>query len=115
MPHLNPLSRLAAHARPSVLSASLLAAGVTVSSMAIAPSHAALPERPAAAASDGRSTEVRGTLPGGGRYVLHEPAQWNRTVLMWNPGNAAEPAGFVALTAGAARLAESKPTSQGVL
>ncbi len=30
--------------------------------------------------------QTRGTLPGGGQYVLHEPAAWNGTLLTWSPG-----------------------------
>ena len=41
---------------------------------------------PAVAASPPQTTEIRGTLPGGGQYVLHEPAQWNGTLLTWSPG-----------------------------
>jgi hypothetical protein len=36
-------------------------------------------------AADG-VVEKRGDLPGGGRYVLYEPAHWTGTVLVWSPG-----------------------------
>ncbi|KAF2416003.1 hypothetical protein [Microbacterium sp. B35-30] len=41
---------------------------------------------PAAAAPPSQPTELRGSLPSGGQYVLHEPAQWNGTLLTWSPG-----------------------------
>jgi pimeloyl-ACP methyl ester carboxylesterase len=40
---------------------------------------------PAATAVQAES-EHRGTLPGGGAYVLYEPASWNGTLLTWSPG-----------------------------
>lgn len=41
---------------------------------------------PAAAAPLSQPAEIRGALPGGGQYVLHEPEQWNGTLLTWSPG-----------------------------
>lgn len=40
---------------------------------------------PAATAAE-HATEHRGILSGGGTYVLHEPAEWNGTLLTWSPG-----------------------------
>ncbi|WP_264796966.1 S9 family peptidase [Arthrobacter mangrovi] len=39
-----------------------------------------------ATAAGGVTAEKRGSLPGGGSYVLFEPARWNGTLLVWNPG-----------------------------
>ncbi|MCC3282857.1 hypothetical protein [Arthrobacter caoxuetaonis] len=92
MPHVKRPSKLASKVRPSVLSAALIFAAVTAASAAIAPAHAVpVSEKRAAAAFEEPASEVRGTLPGGGRYVLHEPARWNGTVLMWNPGYGGAP------------------------
>lgn len=39
-----------------------------------------------AAAAETTVHEIRGDLPGGGRYVLFEPESWNGTLLTWSPG-----------------------------
>ena len=41
---------------------------------------------PASAAPPPAASEIRGVLPGGGQYVVHQPAQWNGTLLTWSPG-----------------------------
>lgn len=50
----------------------------------VALAFAAVPA--AAAPPSQQSTESRGVLPSGGQYVLHEPEQWNGTLLTWSPG-----------------------------
>lgn len=87
MPYISSSLRSAAQARLAVLSAAVVAACFTASPLTVSPANAApVSESPAAAALDEPSTELRGSLPGGGRYVLHEPTHWNGTVLVWNPG-----------------------------
>ena len=61
-------------------SRSIRAALAIAASIALAVSAA-----PAATAAE-RATEHRGTLPGGGTYVLYEPGEWNGTLLTWSPG-----------------------------
>lgn len=87
MPYISSSLRIAAQARLAVLSAAVVAACFTVSPLTVSPANASpASESPAATALDEPSSELRGTLPGGGRYVLHEPTRWNGTVLVWNPG-----------------------------
>ena len=92
MPHISSSLRITTRARLAVLSAAVAAATFTVSPIAPPSAHAAhAPEGSAAASPHAPPTELRGTLPGGGRYVLHEPAHWNGTVLVWNPGYGGSP------------------------
>lgn len=78
--------------RPGQPRRKLLAAAATVS-LALVPlvtaASTAVPS-PASAApattANGITLEKRGALPGGGSHVLFEPAQWNGTLLVWNPG-----------------------------
>lgn len=45
----------------------------------------ALAATPGIAAADGASAH-HGDLPSGGSYVIHEPASWTGSVLVWSPG-----------------------------
>ncbi|WP_192813741.1 prolyl oligopeptidase family serine peptidase [Microbacterium yannicii] len=55
--------------------------------LAIAASVAlTLSAAPASAAPPPEASELRGVLPGGGQYVVHQPAQWSGTLLTWSPG-----------------------------
>ena len=84
--------RLSSVRPPLRMRRGILATAVVAASLAVSPLLAAASAVPASAESattalsTNPASELRGELPGGGHYVLYEPAQWNGTVLVWNPG-----------------------------
>ncbi|RCS62236.1 alpha/beta hydrolase family protein [Microbacterium sp. JB110] len=57
----------------------------SVGALALAVALMAAPNT-ASAADLAHPAPIRGVLSSGGAYVLHEPAAWNGTVLVWSPG-----------------------------
>ncbi len=91
MPHSSSRFRITAQARLTVLAA-VAAASFAVPQGPVPSAHAAPGVgQPALTVAELRPAELRGSLPGGGRYVLQRPTNWNGSVLVWNPGYGGSP------------------------
>lgn len=65
----------------------VIAAGIACALCLIPASTATASANPAISpAAVAMTTEFRGDLPQGGRYVLYAPAHWNGIALIWSPG-----------------------------
>ena len=86
MQRITSALRTATKIRLAMLSAAVIAASLTAPYLTPSAQAATLSQQPSAAVANTPLLELRGALPGGGRYVLHGPEHWNGTVLIWNPG-----------------------------